>query len=318
VKEKKNSSTLNEKSNNRDKDIVPLRHGIHFVKKVNSFDEIMNRKKQIDNNTNLTTTKKHLKKKNRKSKKSKAKTKNLNKEAKENLPLSKNTLDTKENNQGDSHDEEESCDEENNENDEDEDNDDNEDYELKYNHNPKSIHEIESKKIDEIFVGRQIMNNQNNSLSFFGGNMLNKEIYKVENDGFKNESDNKLSIYDKFNRDYMSNFIVNKYSIHLKLVNNLNKYNQLFALKEKSNNYQSKKIITSMMDKGIRDNDEKFVNTAANKDSLCGSNYEYVKPGDSTHKVFYKTTLLQPNSKPLLSKRIQSASNKLVTDQDRL
>ena len=136
---------------------------------------------------------------------------------------------------------------------------------------------------------------------------------------FVNANDKRLSVYNKFNKNYMSSFIFNKYSIHVKLLNNLNKYNEFLTAKETANPINASGLLNR---RGSRDDINK---TSGNSETLTVTSEALFENNDDSssdssssnsseqisamQRVLYKTTLSTANSKPLLAKRVQSASS---------
>jgi hypothetical protein len=123
-------------------------------------------------------------------------------------------------------------------------------------------------------------------------------------------SDKKPSLYKKFNKQYMSNFILNKYAINLKVVDNLNKFNDLLTVKEKEPSSDS--TISSLISHKNNKINAILPNCISSKSECSSENSLYYSPTPDlpNHKFFYKTTLITANSKPLLIKRVQSRTER--------
>ncbi len=281
------------------------------IKKNYSFDEISNRRviQSHDNHTNLKLNKKTNSKKKKKivSKKTLIKQKHPSKEQmKDNLSQENYIINKKQSPKVESNEEDEESEEA-----EDEDDDVIEDEDV------ENIRSSQSYDLRENSASKE-KNEENlneNKIELQKSNIFEK--YQQLN-SYQKLKNSDRSILPTTNKDYMSNFIFNKYSIHLKLLNNFNKYNELFLANEKTIkindnlNQQNRTNPTATFGKNNSIyNNNRFANISANKS--CSSHEDSTRPDEqiSIKKVLYRTTLSTANSKPLLSKRIQSASNNL-------
>lgn len=124
------------------------------------------------------------------------------------------------------------------------------------------------------------------------------------------QANDKRLFYNRLGKDYMSNLIKSKYSIHVKLIDNFNKYNELFKLNETSGTGQQQQPATRpnriQSTFGGSQHELTLENDLKNLSLFDGA------VGAKASRFEYKNRLLTANSKPLLMKRVQSAATENV------